>query len=545
MRKTKESIKKTTNTAILVMIGLTRSSSQEVADGYGPSIQQSELVADAKNQGYQVACVRDIVEPATINLEDRDLFNEVFTEAIRLKNKNRCDGLTFSRCDRLSRRFDAALQIALDCKKHGLALRFVRENQWLKPDDEPMQFVLFVLQAFGVHTQTGISMANLNAGRMRAAAEGKLPAGVGSGMLGYTLSNKKFTPNSFIVVVDEILDKALQGYSINQITRGLMARGVRTPSGAIVTRSTVASVLRHARRYAGIWDWSGYELRDLIPPRISEEQAESILVNMRRNREKSYGFGKKKWLSSRVTCGVCGRKYNIRKKHGCSCVRSDAMRANPPCPNVKVTWPRLSEFVWDTFLECITSFEALKLTVKDKRKAWKTQKASLERQITDLKEQVEKLQQKKRLYSWQQAEGIITGQELLAAHRQIKSEESLLNTQMDRLEVFKREEPPLDMATFKRLAEYWSGDIAHKLWNAPDEVKDRFAELFDLQATILPDESKNGYHINMSANVPLEMEGDTPGAYDMVFSPSRGGLRGEDKTTVKRPFKGSVWLTLV
>jgi len=103
----------------------------------------------------------DIVEPATINLEERDLFNGVMAEAISLKKESRCDGLCFSRCDRLSRRFDAALQIALDCKKNGLALRFVRENQWLKPDDEPLQFVLFVLQAFGVHTQTGISMANL------------------------------------------------------------------------------------------------------------------------------------------------------------------------------------------------------------------------------------------------------------------------------------------------------------------------------------------------------------------------------------------------
>ncbi len=28
---------------------------------------------------------------------------------------------------------------------------------------------------------------------------------------------------------------------------------------------------------------------------------------------------------------------------------------------------------------------------------------------------------------------------------------------------------------------------------------------------------------NLTANVPLEMEGHKPGAYDMVFSPSRGG----------------------
>ena len=526
MLKSKVSSEKATKNTTLEMIGLTRSSSQEVADGYGPSIQKSELIADAGSQGYILGSLHDIVEPATIDLEDRDLFNEVLAEAIKLKKQNKCDGLSFSRCDRLSRRFDAAMQIALDCKKNGLALRFVRENQWLKPDDEPLQFILFVLQAFGVHTQTGISMANLNAGRMRAAAEGKLPAGVGNGMLGYTLANKTFTPNSFIAVVDEILDKALRGNSINQITRDLLARDVRTPAGTVITRSTIASVLRHARRYAGIWDWSGYELKDLIPPRISEEQAGSILAILQRNRENSYGFGKRKWLTSRVICGVCGRKYNLRKKHGCSCIRSEPMRAQPPCSNVRITWLRLSDLVWDTFVECITSFEALELAVKDKRQAWKTQKASMEQQVTGLQEQVDRLQRKKRLYSWQQAEGIITDQELLTAHRQIKSEESLLNTQMDRLEVFKREMPPLDMATFRKLAEYWSGDIAYDLWEATDEDKARFAELFDLQATILPDKSLKGYHINISANVPLEMEGDRPSAYDMVFSPSRGGLRG-------------------
>lgn len=38
---------------------------------------RSELVADAKSHGYALGCVRDIVEPATIDLEERDLFNEV------------------------------------------------------------------------------------------------------------------------------------------------------------------------------------------------------------------------------------------------------------------------------------------------------------------------------------------------------------------------------------------------------------------------------------------------------------------------------------
>ena len=72
MTKAKESREKASKDTALEMIGLTRSSSQEVADGYGPSIQKSELIADARSQGYRAVSVRDIVEPATINLEERD-----------------------------------------------------------------------------------------------------------------------------------------------------------------------------------------------------------------------------------------------------------------------------------------------------------------------------------------------------------------------------------------------------------------------------------------------------------------------------------------
>jgi DNA invertase Pin-like site-specific DNA recombinase len=116
MKKHGEPIEKAAKPSMLNLMGLIRSSSQEVAEGYGPSIQKSELVADAKSQGYKLADIHEITEPATIDLEERDLFNGVMAEAVALRKKGKLDGLCFSRCDRLSRRFDAALQIALDCK---------------------------------------------------------------------------------------------------------------------------------------------------------------------------------------------------------------------------------------------------------------------------------------------------------------------------------------------------------------------------------------------------------------------------------------------
>ena len=65
MIKSKLALEKATKKTTLQMIGLTRSSSQEVADGYGPSIQKNELLADAKNMSYNLEFIRDIIEPFT------------------------------------------------------------------------------------------------------------------------------------------------------------------------------------------------------------------------------------------------------------------------------------------------------------------------------------------------------------------------------------------------------------------------------------------------------------------------------------------------
>jgi len=47
MTRADRSTEKSAAPGSIEMIGLTRSSSEEVAEGYGPAIQKSELVADA------------------------------------------------------------------------------------------------------------------------------------------------------------------------------------------------------------------------------------------------------------------------------------------------------------------------------------------------------------------------------------------------------------------------------------------------------------------------------------------------------------------
>ena len=91
---------------------------------------------------------------------------------------------------------------------------------------------------------------------------------------------------------------------------------------------------------------------------------------------------------------------------------------------------------------------------------------------------------------------------------------------MSRLEQFRQEPAPLNITTFKKLAEFWPGEIANNLGDAPENVRAKFAEMFDLHATLRPDGARNGYHVDLTANIPLEMEGEKPGAYDMVFRSS-------------------------
>ncbi|MFC1989958.1 hypothetical protein ACFLVW_05305 [Chloroflexota bacterium] len=108
----------------------------------------------------------------------------------------------------------------------------------------------------------------------------------------------------------------------------------------------------------------------------------------------------------------------------------------------------------------------------------------MDRQVKEVRAQLSKLQQKRRQYSWQQAEGVITDEDLLTAHNQLRSEENVLNGQLKRLEEFSGEPSPPDKATFDKLANYWRGDLVGELDHASDELRAKFAEFFDLYITI-------------------------------------------------------------
>lgn len=485
------------------LIGVVRSSTQDVAEGYGPVNQEAEIVSFCYSNNHELVEVKHLTEQATINIEDRTLFRSVIDEAKELRTQGKCDGLIFGRCDRLSRNIEGAIQVAIDFKKFGLTIVLVRENHTLKPDDEPIKFVMFVLQAFSADSQTRTFLKNTHEGQRSAAKAGKLPSGVGRrGLFGYNLvgypGEKRFEPDAKALVVDEVLQSGLEGNSINSITRTLQNKGVD------VTRDTVRKILSHARVYAGIYRWGGVDIPGLVPPRITLEQADIIEINMKRNRERSYGFGKRKWLSGHIFCGVCGRRYALEMgKKGCHCRGKGSLEHRKPCDtSPQIKYQRLENAIMNLLIYNLAQPEIMETALNELRRDWGNERNRLLLQLQDIETQKQRTEDKRERILWQHSEGLISGSELKEALQRYEPQLQYLEEKAKNLQNMVGKPAPPDTKTVGLLGR-WVHDILGNFMN--EDSKSRVAEACDLKVTVLP--AKEGPKLQLSANVPLEVAG--------------------------------------
>jgi DNA invertase Pin-like site-specific DNA recombinase len=488
----------------LKLFGAIRVSKQDLAEGYGPAIQEAELVAYARTNGYDLVALRHVTEPATADLEDRQLFQAVISEAIQLKRSGQCDGVVFSRCDRLSRQMEGAIQVALDLRKAGLAIHLVRENQVLQPNDPSINFLVFVVQAFGVDTQTRIFLANTRAGQRKAAQDGKLPSGVGRGLYGYNLigprGEKRFEPNTKVWIVDEALRLGIIGTSINEITRELRLKE------ANITRDTVRKILKHAKVYAGVYRWGGLDIPGLVPPRITLEQAQIIEVNMHRNKEQSYGWGKRKWLTGRVRCGLCGASYALELgKKGCHCRRSNPLETLKPCPAPKIPYAKLELIVWHLLMGNIGRPKVLTERIEEFRVSMQKELEELEREAEKLKDQLRRLKEKKERLLWQHAEGWLKDDELKQAIKALEPDLNYIGQRIEQLQPVSVPPKLLDPGQAAALASAWKALCFESGFKATEEQKTKIAEAHELQVTIYPADNAQ-LRLRIWAKIPLTID---------------------------------------
>mgnify|MGYP000418543344 CR=1 FL=1 len=488
------------------LLGITRSSNQDIANGYGPAIQQAEIITYCANGHKLIAC-RQVTEPATIELEERELFQAVLAEASHLKAAGQCDGVVFSRCDRLSRRLESAIQVALDLRKAGLSIHLIREGQILKPDDPPIGLVMFILQAFGVDTQTRVSLANTRQGQIKNAQAGKLPSGVGArGLFGYNLvgpqGEKYFEPNSQVWIVDMILKLGINGCSINAITRRLQQQGIT------ITRDTVRKILKHARVYAGVYKWGEYKIRGLIRnPRISEDEAAIIEANMKQNREKSLGFGKRKWLTGRVFCGVCGRKYALEMgARRCHCrARTRLEYLNPCLTSPVVSYKKLEQVVLNLLNDSLATPENVERALLEMKQNCEEEESKVHHEVGILTHTLSQLTEKKKRLSWQHSEGLLSNEELKSELDKLQPQIEAMEHRLQNYETILSQLVGKSQNSIEDITACICGCLALSIIaDAQDkeDKKTKLAETIDLRVTILPSESAD-FRLELSANIPL------------------------------------------
>ncbi len=486
------------------LLGIVRESNRDLAEGYGPAIQEAEIVAYCASNHYQTIAVRHITESATIALEDRELFRAAIAEAIERHKAGNCDGVALAYTKRLGRRMGDALQVALDLHKAGLEIHLIREKFILKADDEPLNLLLLVIHAYQADLDTRIVFRSTKEGQYRTARAGRLPGGVGPGILGYDLvgprGDKHFQPNLKIGMVDKVLELAKAGASINQIVRELQARGFQ------VTRRTIQNILRHARVYAGEYRWGGIVIANLVPPRIAMADADEIETKRQRNKERSLGFGKKNWLSGRVRCGLCGRSYLLSPSHNqARCSGTDHLGVLTPCVAPVIKYTDLDYAVWCCFLDNLLEPEAWNEKFDHVLEEQQHAREKLEQECLDSIAQFEKLESIRKRLSWQHANGLLSDEQLAEQLRDFAPQYNLLRARCSELK--DKVNHPERTATFEELKRAINQLVSLSRESATGQLandvdKAEFAEKFDLQVTVMPGQLL-GFALKIFATIPL------------------------------------------
>lgn len=173
------------------------------------------------------------------------------------------------------------------------------------------------------------------------ARAGKYPIGYGqSDPYGLRLVDGRlfWLSESHRGYVQTIFDLFDHGYTIRGLFAELNRLNIPTAKGSPWERSSVGSILKNAKLYAGTNSYKDIDIPDNVDrPVLTQNQADAVYARLKVNKEKSYGFGKRKWLTGRVFCGSCGRRYALSGR-SCRCNGRDAIEK---CPNPTFSLKRI------------------------------------------------------------------------------------------------------------------------------------------------------------------------------------------------------------
>jgi hypothetical protein len=282
-------------------------------------------------------------------------------------------------------------------------------------------------------------------------------------------------------------------------------------------------VLSHAKVYAGVIEWNGIEIRGKVEnPVITEEQAAIVTKRLERNKELSHGFGKRKPVTGRVFCGLCGRRYSLNNKKGCRCNGADP--CNPvKCPAPIIGLKTLTECIYEALGIVMMDDEALIRRTAELRGQWERETAGVENKLREREAHLATFDKRRRLLSVQHELGGITDDEYQDRLKAVERERTEFAEQMDQLRRFTpAEEPPKPEVVREALRSVSSdwGKLFCQLAKglpligmalAKGEERDRqieqLMEKLDIKVTVCPGEDiKHPFTLDVSANIPIQRQ---------------------------------------
>jgi hypothetical protein len=496
---------------------LGRCSTKPQLDKYGPAVQLAQAGEGAK---YFPKGELKLLAEFSIFVQEpasgwvRKHWEAAMDQALDYFYQGKIQVVVLPRVNRETRFMAGSFGKLMEMIRAGLLIYFAQERLLLDPEDTH-SIQEYTIEAIKAQGFIEALKRDCLPARADAARKGNIPSGFGryGGYLGlrYDKVHKRFFHiPGLIDTAHEILVRSLNKESSSSITKALQNRGVSSASGGPIHRSTVNRVLAHAKVYAGVITWSGIEIRGKVDPIITKAQAEKVLERLQWNKERSYGFGRRKWLSGRVVSGVCGRKYALDARKGCYCNHNDP-RSPTHCDSPKVGWTELQNKVLALVGHTLFNPWTFVFKVLDQGKHWKLRQEELAKKRQDIEVSLREFDRRRRLLSFQHEHHGLTDDEYLSRLQSMQREEASVLDTISRLREL--EKPPIDLP-LKSVDDAWTffqcfftlqKVIGPWLTSQTDDDKDKIAETLDLKAVVYPsDDSIERFRLEILMKLPLD-----------------------------------------
>ena len=485
------------------------STEDQEREGTSLDTQMSACLKFAEDNGYEVSPEYSFKEAQSGLSLNRPLLGKLRDAA---KNK-RIDTIIAYCLDRLSRDPVNFIMLQDELKRAGGDILFVTETN----DSSDLGILISHVRGYAGKLEAAKISERTMRGKKELAEIGVVPQAFGryGGYFGTTYSRRKqggsgrFEHNPKIVVAHEILRRYRNGESTNSVLRDLQARGVTGAAGRLIQRSAVTRVLHNAHVYAGIIRWNGFVIRGKIDPIISEEDVVAIERRLKQNKEKSYGFGKRKWLTSRVFCGACGRRYALDARKGCYCNANTSV-SPVKCHSPKVGLRELNALAYGAMMTALSEPEVVVEKAKIAHDVWEQEKEEFEKFLAMRQQSEHQKEMRRRALSVQHEMGGVTDEEYQKRLDQIRREAEH-ELDIDQSTFFKEEPPTPEQIkeTYNRLKAYKPLRLHFRgvIRNPQDKLADDLADSLGLKVVIeQPKKPNHKFSAKVLLNLPIREE---------------------------------------